>query len=49
MLLPAVAAFTLVPDWRWRWLRSRYPWLAALIALVLFLPVMIWNAEHDWA
>lgn len=49
MLLPAVAAFMLVPDWRWRWLRSRYPWLAALIALVLFLPVLIWNAEHDWA
>ncbi len=49
MLLPAVAAFVLVPDWRWRWLLSPYPWLAALIALVLFLPVLIWNAEHDWA
>ena len=49
MLLPAVAAFVLVPDWRWRWLRSPYPWLAALIALMLFLPVLIWNAEHDWA
>jgi 4-amino-4-deoxy-L-arabinose transferase-like glycosyltransferase len=49
MLLPAVAAFMLVPDWRARWLRSPYPWLAALIAVVLFLPVLIWNAEHDWA
>src|SRR6202030_3766023 len=49
MLLPAVAAFLLVPDWRARWLRSPYPWLAALIALLLFLPVLIWNAEHDWA
>ena len=49
MLLPAVAAFVLVPDWRWRWLLSPYPWLAALLALVLFLPVLIWNAEHDWA
>jgi 4-amino-4-deoxy-L-arabinose transferase-like glycosyltransferase len=49
MLLPAVAAFMLVPDWRARWLRSPYPWLAALIALILFLPVLIWNAEHDWA
>src|SRR5580693_7100710 len=28
MLLPAVAAFMLVPDWRWRWLGSPYPWLA---------------------
>jgi 4-amino-4-deoxy-L-arabinose transferase-like glycosyltransferase len=48
MLLPAVAAFMLVPDWRRRWLRSPYPWLAALIALVLFLPVLVWNATHDW-
>jgi 4-amino-4-deoxy-L-arabinose transferase-like glycosyltransferase len=49
MLLPAVAAFMLVPDWRRRWLLSPYPWLAALIAVVLFLPVLIWNAGHDWA
>jgi hypothetical protein len=49
MLIPAVLAFMLVPDWRRRWLRSPYPWLAALIALVLFLPVLIWNAQHDWA
>jgi len=49
MLIPAVLAFMLVPDWRGRWLLSPYPWLAALIALVLFLPVLIWNAQHDWA
>jgi 4-amino-4-deoxy-L-arabinose transferase-like glycosyltransferase len=49
MLIPAVLAFMLAPDWRRRWLLSPYPWLAALIALVLFLPVLIWNAEHDWA
>ena len=49
MLLPAVAAFTLVPDWRRRWLLSPWPWLAALIAVIVFLPVLIWNAEHDWA
>jgi 4-amino-4-deoxy-L-arabinose transferase-like glycosyltransferase len=49
LLLPAVAAFMLVPRWRGRWLRSLYPWLAALIAFVLFLPVLIWNMQHDWA
>ena len=49
MFAPAVAAFLLVPDWRWRWLRSPYPYLAALIAIVVFSPVLIWNAEHDWA
>ncbi|QWG15671.1 glycosyltransferase family 39 protein [Bradyrhizobium sediminis] len=49
MLLPAVAAFMLVPKWRGRWLASPYPWLAALIAVVVFLPVLIWNYQHDWA
>jgi 4-amino-4-deoxy-L-arabinose transferase-like glycosyltransferase len=49
MTLPAIAAFMLVPDWRLRQLRSPYPWLAALIAIVLFSPVLIWNYQHDWA
>ncbi len=49
MLLPAVIAFALVPDWRRRWLFSQYPWRAALIAVLVFSPVLIWNAQHDWA
>ena len=49
MMLPAVVAFALVPDWRRRWLLSPYPWCAALIAIVVFSPVLIWNAQHDWA
>ncbi len=49
MFLPAVAAFMLVPSWRRRWLLSPYPWAAALIAVALFSPVLIWNGQHDWA
>ena len=49
MWLPAVAAFMLVPSWRRRWLFSPYPWTAALIAVLVFSPVLIWNAGHDWA
>jgi 4-amino-4-deoxy-L-arabinose transferase-like glycosyltransferase len=49
MFAPAVAAFLLVPDWRWRWLRSPYPYLAVLVAIATFSPVLIWNAQHDWA
>jgi 4-amino-4-deoxy-L-arabinose transferase-like glycosyltransferase len=49
LLLPAVAAFLVVPDWRRRFLSSPYPWLALLIALVVFMPVLVWNAQHDWA
>ncbi|MBV8927258.1 MAG: glycosyltransferase family 39 protein [Bradyrhizobium sp.] len=49
MMLPAIVAYMLVPDWRLRQLRSPFPWLAALIALLLFSPVLIWNYQHDWA
>src|SRR4051812_22693018 len=49
MLVPAIVAFTLVPDWRRRWLRSAYPWLAILVALAVSSPVLIWNGAHDWA
>ncbi len=49
MLLPAVVAFMLVPGWRRRWSSSPYPWLAPLVAVLVFSPVLIWNAQHDWA
>jgi 4-amino-4-deoxy-L-arabinose transferase-like glycosyltransferase len=48
MLLPAVLAFALVPEWRRRWLLSPYPWAAALVAVAVFSPVLIWNYQHDW-
>nr|WP_294502075.1 glycosyltransferase family 39 protein [uncultured Rhodopila sp.] len=31
------------------WLRRWQPWAAAMIALLLFCPVVAWNAAHDWA
>jgi Dolichyl-phosphate-mannose-protein mannosyltransferase len=31
-----------------RWLAHPGPYIAALVALVLFTPVLIWNAEHGW-
>jgi 4-amino-4-deoxy-L-arabinose transferase-like glycosyltransferase len=31
------------------WLKRREPYLAGLLALVLFSPVILWNAEHHWA
>ncbi len=33
-----------------RWLlRDPRPWLGGVIALLLFLPVILWNADHHWA
>jgi 4-amino-4-deoxy-L-arabinose transferase-like glycosyltransferase len=37
-----------VPDLR-KWLISPWPWLGALVALLIFSPVLVWNAQHDWA
>lgn len=48
-LAPAILAFLMVPPWRSRWLRSPHPWLAVVIALLVFSPVLIWNAQHGWA
>jgi len=31
------------------WLRRWQPWAACAIGLALFVPVLWWNAAHDWA
>ena len=30
-------------------LRTPGPWVAAMVAVIVFLPVVAWNAEHSWA
>jgi 4-amino-4-deoxy-L-arabinose transferase-like glycosyltransferase len=32
-----------------RWLARPDPYLAALLAALVFAPVVVWNAEHGWA
>ncbi len=36
-----------VPKLR-RWLLSPWPYLGGLVALALFSPVILWNADHHW-
>jgi 4-amino-4-deoxy-L-arabinose transferase-like glycosyltransferase len=31
------------------WLRRGAPWLGALLGLAVFLPVVVWDANHGWA
>ena len=31
-----------------RWLVSPWPYLGGLVALALFAPVLVWNADHQW-
>ena len=49
LLAPAALAFMLWdrPSRRW-WLRWE-PYVAALLALAIFSPVIVWNAHHSWA
>ncbi|MBL4700492.1 MAG: glycosyltransferase family 39 protein [Phycisphaeraceae bacterium] len=44
----ALLAMLLIPQARkqYRWIE---PYLAAIIAIAIFSPVLIWNAQHQWA
>jgi hypothetical protein len=48
LLLPGVVVWLLaVPGLR-PWLGRPWPWLAAVIAGLVFAPVVAWNAGHGW-
>lgn len=47
-IIPCLAVlFLLAPEHR-HWLRRREPWLFLAIGGLMFLPVIVWSARHDW-
>ncbi|WP_421952817.1 glycosyltransferase family 39 protein [Pelagibacterium sp.] len=48
-LVAGTGLFVLANSTQRRWLTHRAPWLALVIALAVFSPVLIWNARNDWA
>ncbi len=49
MLAASLCLFLLLsPKYRF-WLWRFPPWLALLVAFVVFSPVIIWNSQHQWA
>jgi dolichol-phosphate mannosyltransferase len=46
---PATLLFMALDPQSRRWFRSGAPYGAVLLAAVIFTPVLIWNAQHDWA
>jgi dolichol-phosphate mannosyltransferase len=49
LLGPAALLFILVdPDSR-KWLFRPEPYLAVILAVIIFSPVIVWNAGHEWA
>ncbi len=49
MLVPAALLFMILDPQARRWLRHWLPYTAGVLAVMLFAPVIIWNAEHHWA
>jgi dolichol-phosphate mannosyltransferase len=49
LLGAAMVLFVLVDRPSRKWLTRPEPYLAALIALALFSPVIVWNWQHEWA
>ncbi|MBP1696397.1 MAG: glycosyltransferase [Deltaproteobacteria bacterium] len=49
LLVPAIGLFILLDKESRRWLRRPEPYLALVLALLLFSPVILWNATNDWA
>lgn len=48
-LAPGLLLFVLVSAERREWLRLWQLWLAPVVTLMVFLPVVLWNAARDWA
>ena len=49
LLAPVTLAFMLWDPKARRWWRQFQPYAAALLALAVFSPVIIWNAQHEFA
>ena len=49
LLVPVTLAFMIWDRGSRRWWRRWEPYAAALIALAVFSPVVLWNAQHEWA
>jgi len=49
LLAPAVALFIVASPRQRHWLMRPEPYLGGLVAAIVFAPVVIWNAQHDWA
>jgi len=48
LLVPCMFIFLLFSPSQRYWLKRKEPYLALLIAFILFLPVIFWNWQHHW-
>ncbi len=45
---PLVLLYLAIDPTARRWLRSPWPWLMSLLAVLFLTPPLVWNAQHDW-
>jgi hypothetical protein len=45
---PAILIWLLVVPKQRHWLLSPWPYLGGIVAAAMFMPVILWNAEHQW-
>jgi len=48
LFAPALLLFLLVSQENRTWLFRREPYLAFALSTIIFLPVLVWNAQRDW-
>lgn len=49
LLVPVTLAFMLLDLKSRRWWLRWEPYVAAVLAVIVFSPVILWNAQHEWA
>ena len=49
LLAPALVVLVLLDGELRRELRTPWPWLGGAVAILVFLPNLLWNASHGWA
>ncbi len=49
LLAPAGLVFMLLDRQSWHWFKRPEPYLGVLLATLIFSPVLVWNAENQWA
>jgi len=49
LFVPAFLLFLVLSKEHRRWLRRKEPYIGSIVALLIFSPVIIWNAQNGWA
>ncbi|KOR33508.1 hypothetical protein TI05_00530 [Achromatium sp. WMS3] len=48
LFVPSLLLFLILSPKHRFWFGRKEPWIGAMLALIVWLPVLIWNIQHDW-